>query len=89
MLIAENDPYTPPWNSEVVLNGVYDKSKVIRQVIENAGHFSFLSPFPSQMKNADFLPSTDPDGFDRESFHQILPTDILNFLDTNLKNKKD
>lgn len=80
MFTAEHDPITPKWNGEIVLNYVPDKSKVIFREIENAGHFSFLSPFPETMKNANFLPSTDPDGFDREKFHSQLPIDILDFL---------
>ena len=37
------------------------------------------------MKSPGFLPSTDPEGFDREKFHQQLPEEILNFLHDNLK----
>ena len=84
MFTAEHDPITPKWNGEIVLNYVPDKSKVTFKEIENAGHFSFLSPFPTTMKNVNFLPSTDPVGFDREKFHSHLPTDILNFLNDKL-----
>ena len=84
MLTAEHDPITPKWNGEIVLNFVPDKSKVIFKEVENAGHFSFLSPFPATMKSPNFLPSTDPIGFDREKFHSQLPTDILDFLNDKL-----
>ena len=84
MLTAEHDPITPKWNGEIVLKYVPDKSKVTFKEIENAGHFSFLSPFTATMKNAHFLPSTDPVGFDREKFHSQLPTDILDFLNDAL-----
>lgn len=84
MFTAEHDPITPKWNGEIVLNFVPDKSKVIFHEVENAGHFSFLSPFPSTMKNPNFLPSTDPVGFDREKFHSQLPTEILDFLNDKL-----
>jgi pimeloyl-ACP methyl ester carboxylesterase len=85
MLIAEHDPYTPRWHADLVLDRVPDKSKVTCRVVENAGHFSFLSPFPPQMRNASFLPSTDPAGFDREKFHERLPAEVLDFLDKNLR----
>jgi predicted dienelactone hydrolase len=85
LLIAEHDPYTPRWQADVVLDGVPDRSRVTFRVIENAGHFSFLSPFPVQMKNPRFLPSTDPEGFDREAFHARLPGEVLEFLDKILK----
>ncbi len=84
MFTAEHDPITPKWNGEIVLNYVPDKSKVTFKEIENSGHFSFLSPFPMTMKNENFLPSTDPVGFDREKFHSYLPTDILDFLNDKL-----
>ena len=84
MFTAEHDRITPKWNGEIVLNYVPDKSKVTFKEIENSGHFSFLSPFPTTMKNANFLPSNDPVGFDREKFHSHLPTDILNFLNDKL-----
>lgn len=85
MLIAEHDPYTPRWHADLVLDGVADRAQVTWRVIENAGHFSFLSPFPPQMKNPSFLPSMDPEGFDREEFHQWLPGEVLEFLDERLK----
>lgn len=85
MYTAEHDPVTPVWNAEVVMNSVPDKSLVTHRMIKNAGHFSFLSPFPESMKKPEFLPSTDPAGFDREEFHKHLPEEILFFLDHHLK----
>jgi len=85
MLVAEHDPFTPRWHADVVLDRVPDRAQVTCRVIENAGHFSFLSPFPAQMRNASFLPSTDPEGFDREKFHERLPAELLEFLDEKLK----
>jgi predicted dienelactone hydrolase len=81
MLVAEHDSITPRWHADVVLERVPDRTKVTCRVIENAGHFSFLSPFPPPMRNANFRPSTDPQGFDRESFHEGLPGEVLAFLD--------
>ena len=86
LLIAEHDQFIPKkWTAEVVINGVPDKSKLTVRIINNAGHFSFISPFPTTMKSPAFLPSTDPDGFDREEFHRQLPKEILNFLNDKLK----
>ncbi|MVX65571.1 alpha/beta fold hydrolase [Clostridium chromiireducens] len=84
MLTAEHDPITPAWNAETVLKSIPDKSLVTFRQIENAGHFSFLSPFPESMRSAKFLPSTDPEGFDREEFHAELPKEILAYLDEKL-----
>ncbi len=88
MLAAEHDPVTPRWNENVVLDGVPDSSKVRYRVVENAGHFSFLSPFPPHMRNPGFLPSTDPPGFDREAFHETLPGEVLEFLDEALRGSR-
>jgi len=85
LMIAQHDQFTPEkWTSDIILKQVPDPAKIILRTIENAGHFSFISPFPPAMKKPDFLPSTDPQGFDREAFHQQLPSDILNFLDDKL-----
>ncbi len=73
MLTAEHDPITLAWNAEVVLKSIPHRSQVIFREVKNAGHFSFLSPFPDTMKNPHFLPSTDPEGFDRDEFHTRLP----------------
>jgi predicted dienelactone hydrolase len=84
LLTAEHDPITPAWNAETVLKSIGDKSLITFKRIENAGHFSFLSPFPESMKNLKFLPSTDPEGFNREEFHIQLPKEILTFLNKKL-----
>jgi len=84
MLTAEHDPITPTWNAETVLKSIPDKSLVTFRQIANAGHFSFLSPFPESMRNPKFLPSTDPEGFEREKFHAQLPKDILAYLNEKL-----
>jgi predicted dienelactone hydrolase len=85
MLTAEHDPVTPRWQAELLLDRVPDRNQVTWREIENAGHFSFLSPFPLQMRNPQFLPSTDPEGFDREKLHEQLPGEILDFLDERMR----
>ncbi|WP_080832296.1 alpha/beta hydrolase family protein [Cohnella massiliensis] len=80
MLDAERDPYTPPFHAQIVVNGVADPRKVHYRTIENAGHFSFLSPFPESMAVPGFLPAQDPPGFDRERFHERLQAEVLAFL---------
>ncbi|WP_281883378.1 alpha/beta fold hydrolase [Paenibacillus sp. YYML68] len=80
MLDAEKDPYTPSFHAQLVMKGVADPSKVRYRTVDNAGHFSFLSPFPPSMKSPSFLPSQDPPGFDRDSFHEWLNDEVLSFL---------
>ncbi|HBU82407.1 MULTISPECIES: alpha/beta hydrolase family protein [Paenibacillus] len=80
MMDAQHDPYTPPFHAQIVLNGVADPRQVLYRTVENAGHFSFLSPFPSAMISPAFIPSQDPPGFDRLRFHETLQAEIAGFL---------
>ena len=78
------DTVTPPWCAEVVKRGVAHPENVTHRVVEGAGHFSFLSVFPPEMCRADFLPSVDPEGFDREAFQNTMQADIVAYLTTKL-----
>ena len=80
MLVGEKDKYTPSFHSQIVLKGLPESTEIIHRVVENAGHFSFLSPFPPTMSGPAFLPAQDPAGFDRVQFHETLNAEILTFL---------
>lgn len=80
MLTAEKDPHTPAWHGDVIRKGVSREALVEHRVVPNAGHFSFLSPFPDAMTSPAFPPSQDPGGFDRASFHEAMNAEILEFL---------
>lgn len=80
MLSAEHDPYTPAWHNQIVLQGVANPARVQARVVANAGHFSFLSPFPPKIKSGGSLPTQDPEGFNREAFHEQLKQEILVYL---------
>lgn len=85
LLAAEKDDYTPHFHSQIILDGVKDSFKVEYAVIQGAGHFSFLSPFPEAMQQPSFLPATDPPGFDRQAFHEVLNAKVLDFLNLHLE----
>lgn len=80
MLTAEKDPHTPPAHAEIIKRGLADPALITHRTIANAGHFSFLSPFPEAMTNPGFAPSQDPPGFDRLQFHTEMHQVILEFL---------
>ncbi|MDF2656472.1 MAG: alpha/beta hydrolase family protein [Bacillota bacterium] len=80
MIAAEKDQFIQPYQAQTVLDGVADRSKVVYKIVENAGHFSFLSPFPEFMITPEFFPAQDPPGFDRQKYHDELNHEILNFL---------
>jgi predicted dienelactone hydrolase len=86
MLVGEKDKHTPyERHARLVLDGVPDKTKIQCKVVENAGHFSFLSPFPQHMIKESFPPSQDPPGFDRVRFHHAMNAEILDFLSRTLQ----
>lgn len=80
MLTAEKDPHTPSGHAEIIKRGLPSDTLLAHRVVPNAGHFSFLSPFPEAMTNPAFAPSQDPPGFDRERFHAAMFAEILVFL---------
>ena len=80
IVAGTRDTITPVWQAKLVSERVPDVRRVVVHTVENAGHFSFLSPFPAEMRKPGFLPATDPEGFDREAFHRRLPQMILEFL---------
>jgi predicted dienelactone hydrolase len=80
MLTGENDTVTPDFFADFVINGVRDRARVQHRVIANAGHFSFMSPFPAPLCNPAFPPSQDPPGFDRAGFVGELADMVGEFL---------
>jgi predicted dienelactone hydrolase len=79
-LTAEHDLLTPDSEVRAALAAVPDPTQVTLRRVPNAGHFSFLSPFPPGIHDAQFAPAADPSGFDRERFHQCLPGLILDWI---------
>lgn len=79
MLLAERD-YAPIETAEVIVNGIPNRSQISYRIVENAGHYSFLSPFPEAIKSKVGDAARDPKGFDRDRFHQELNGEVLDFL---------
>ena len=80
LLMGEKDEWTPDFHAQIVLNGVADRRHITHRIIENAGHYSFLSPFPPERVSPAFPPSQDPPGFDRMRFQGELQDEIREFL---------
>jgi hypothetical protein len=49
-------------------------------VVEGAGHFAFISPFPPALIGTVGPPAQDPPGFDREEFQARLEAEVCQFL---------
>jgi predicted dienelactone hydrolase len=79
----ERTPYNP--HARVVLDGLPDKTKILCKIVEKAGHFSFLSPFPKRMVREFYPASQDLPGFDRLRFLDELNAEVLDFLSRNLE----
>jgi predicted dienelactone hydrolase len=82
LLRAEKDrELVEPYQSEVIAQNVKNKEMLSYHIIENAGHFSFITPFPDAIKNDVGIVAQDPEGFDREAFHEMLVVQIASYLD--------
>ena len=84
MFTGDTDLHANAMHAAIVKQRIGDLSLVEHRVVEGAGHFSFLSPFPPEMTNPGFSPSQDPAGFDRARFHEQLYVGIVEFLDRTL-----
>jgi predicted dienelactone hydrolase len=84
LITAEKDELTPAVHADIVRKGVPQGTIIEHQRIPNAGHFSFLTPFPAALVNPQFAPSQDPPGFDRPCFHQRLNRMVLRFFEHHL-----
>ncbi len=80
VIAGERDEFTPTARIAQALAGLPPSTPMVLKEVPGAGHYSFLSPFPPNMRRPDFPPSVDPDGFDRDAFHAELPNQILTHL---------
>jgi predicted dienelactone hydrolase len=86
MMTGEKDEYTAPsWHARLVLDGLPAGTSIQHRMIENAGHFAFLTPFPAAMTRPEFPPSQDPPGFDRLRFLEEMNQEILDFIRQELQ----
>jgi predicted dienelactone hydrolase len=81
---AEKDEYIPCSHVEIFIKGLKNDSSISCHIIKNAGHFSFLSPFPESIKAMAGVAAIDPEGFDREKIHHELNAEVLDFFKKNL-----
>ena len=84
LFTAEKDHITPRWQAQLILDLVPDRTRVTHEIVANAGHYSFLSPFPAILRRETLPPSQDPPGFDRPQFHELMNARVRAFLDRHL-----
>jgi predicted dienelactone hydrolase len=80
LMTAEKDQNTRAPHAAIIKDGLPEDTFLEHQIVPNAGHFSFLSPFPVDMVDPKFPPSQDPEGFDRVAFQGELAGEILRFF---------
>jgi predicted dienelactone hydrolase len=80
---AEKDDLTRvPYHAERLARGLPQVECVL---VTGAGHFSFVAGFPTLLKIVARDAARDPDGFDRDAFHEIMNREIVEFFDRTLR----
>lgn len=79
LMVAEHDLW-PEKIIDILSKRLKSECRLETRLIENAGHYSFISPFPEAMQAKVGEAAIDPPGFNRLEFQQQLEIDILNFL---------
>jgi predicted dienelactone hydrolase len=54
-------------------------------LVMGAGHFSFVASFPTALKIVAGEGARDPDGFDRDRFHEVTNREIVGFFNRTLR----
>lgn len=80
----KDDVLRYPYHAESINQKLNIKPEYI--VVENAGHYSFLSPFPDGIKQRVGVVAKDPNGFDRVEFHLQMNQKIFRFLSKSFRN---
>lgn len=90
MLSAEKDEeLTEPYHTNVIKNNFPNKKLLLDCTVKNAGHYSFITPFPDAIKQDVGLAGQDPKGFDRKKFHEALSVDVVAFINKALSKQYD
>lgn len=84
LISGGEDTQIPPWQMALLSAAFVPGVLRAHQQEPNAGHYSFLSPFPAAMAVPGFLPAQDPPGFDRDTFLAQLNQSICAFFTQHL-----
>ena len=80
---AENDDLTRVRYHAERLARVLPQAECV--VVKGAGHFSFVASFPPALKIVAGEGARDPDGFDRDAFHEVMNREIVEFFNRTLR----
>ena len=80
---AEKDDLTRlPYHGERLARALPRSECVL---VKGAGHFSFVTSFHTALKLVAGEGARDPDGFDRDAFHEVLNREIVGFFNRTLR----
>ena len=80
MRAERDDVLTEPYHSDIIAMNLKSKERLTYRTIPNAGHHSFITPLPESIRGELGVIAEDPQGFDRDAFHNALGADIANYL---------
>ena len=72
-----------PFHAENIHRNLPLKHKYI--MVQKAGHYSFLAPYPDAMKQRAGMLAQDPAGFHRAAFHRLLNREVAAFFSRTLQ----
>ena len=73
-----------PYHAEAIRENLTKRPEYV--VVKNAGHYSFISPFPDSIKDEVGEVAIDPKGFNRTDFHEKMNQEIAEFFSRSLLN---
>src|SRR5262245_11034284 len=80
---AEKDDLTRvPYHAERLARALPQAECVL---VKGAGHFSFIASFPTALKILAGEGARDPNGFDRDAFHEVMNREIVGFFNRTLR----
>lgn len=78
--VGAADTITPPTHAQALVSAARNAAHLDFEIVENAGHFSFQSPYPPALQRPDFPPAHDPPGFDRAAYQPHLNAQLAAFF---------
>lgn len=85
LMHSEQDHELPETlHAGVIRKGLKENPHLEYDVIENGGHYAFITPFPKALQQELGPVASDPDGFDRADFHRQLSLRVDRFLASHL-----
>ena len=81
---AERDDLTRVrYHAEPLVKALRPQTEYV--LVKGAGHFSFVTSFPRVLKIVAGEAARDPEGFDRDTMHEVMNPEVVSFFDRKLR----